>query len=261
MDLVREDEDVELRGEVGESEQLLAGPHPADRVVGVAQDHRPRVRSDERGLEDGEIANVSPLPIAHERRVDRGAAVVFDDRPEGVIDGLLDDDAVAGLRESPDGVSQSRDHASGGDDRHRVDLPAETARLPGGDGLEIGCVRTRVPEDSVGDAFVKRPDDGGGRPMVHVRNPHGQDRLGVPAALTGVPFQRLRVLAVNERIEIELFGHLHAFLPVVEASVRFQAPAANAMRGPERRSGRLRQPPIDRESRLPRTQIAKNLSC
>ena len=113
----------------------------------------------------------------------------------------------------------------------------------------------------MGDAIVKRLDDGGGRPMVHVRNPHGQNRLGVPAALPGVPFQRLRVLAVNERIEVELSGHLHAFLLVVEASMRFQAPAASAMHGPERRSGRLRQPPIDRESRLPRTQIAKNLSC
>ena len=79
VDLVREDDDVEFCGEVGQSEQLLAGPHPADRIVGVAQDHRPGAGIDERRLEGGEIANVSPLPIARERRVDRDAAVVFDD--------------------------------------------------------------------------------------------------------------------------------------------------------------------------------------
>lgn len=116
MDLVRKDEDVELRGKIGKPEQLLTSLYPTDRVVRVTQDHRPRAQSDKRGPGDGEITGVSPLPIAHERHADRGVAIILDNQPERVVDRSLGDGTVAELRENPDGVSQSRDHTSGGDD-------------------------------------------------------------------------------------------------------------------------------------------------
>ena len=88
--------------------ERLALPHPANRIVRAAQDEHSRPRIDDL-LEAVKVH--LPAAIANDQGVlHHPAAVRLHAQGKGIVDGRLDDDAVAGLREGEDRGGQAGEH-------------------------------------------------------------------------------------------------------------------------------------------------------
>ena len=68
--------------------------------MGIAQEQQPGAGARQGRLQCRGIAPISAVGITDQRHRDDCPAVRLDDLPEGVIDGLLDDDDVAGVQAS-----------------------------------------------------------------------------------------------------------------------------------------------------------------
>ena len=201
MDLVGHDDDAVTGGHLRQFGQLVARPHAPHRVVGIAQEQQPGAGARQGRLQCRGIAPISAVGITDQRHRDDCPAVRLDDLPEGVVDGLLNDDGVAGAGQGPHrqcqgGHDAGGDHVPGG-----VDPPVVAAGEPAGQGGVVVGVRFGVAEDSM----AHPPEEGGGHAgrggVVHVRHPQGQGRGGAASLGGEVPLEGAGAGAVVDQVE------------------------------------------------------------
>ena len=83
-------------------QQLLARPDAASRIVRAAEQEELDFILDDFIFKVGKV-NLVVAVLKDERAVDEQAPVLADDLAERVVDGLLQEDGVAGLREAAHG--------------------------------------------------------------------------------------------------------------------------------------------------------------
>ena len=202
VDLVGDHDDAVPARHLGQFVELLAAPHPAHRVVRVAQEQQAGAGARQRVLQGGRVAAVDAVGVARQRHRDDAAAVVLDDLAEGVVDGLLDDDGVARPGQGPHRQRQGGDHPGGDDVPGGVDGPAVAAGEPAGQGGAVGGVGLGVAEDAVAHPPQQGGGDRGRRPVVHVRHPQGQGGGGAAALGGEVPLEAGGAGAVVDEVEL-----------------------------------------------------------
>ena len=202
VDLVGDHHDAVPARHLRQLGQLLAAPHPAHRVVRVAQEQQAGAGARQRLLQGGGVAAVDAVGVPGQRHRDDGAAIVLDDLAEGVVDGLLDDDGVARPGQGPHRQGQGGDHPGGDDVPVGVDGPAVAAGEPAGQGGVVGGVGLGVAEDAVAHPPQQGGGDRGRRAVVHVRHPQGQGGGGAAALGGEVPFEAGGAGAVVDEIEL-----------------------------------------------------------
>jgi hypothetical protein len=174
VDLVGEDPGTVAGGGLGDPLQLLAGGHAAGRVVRAAEDQRPG------SLREGAVDALDVELGPRQRHFDQRAAGLLDHREEGVVDGRVDDDAVARLRDLLQDRRQGADHVGAGGDGGGVDRPAVPPQGEfGEDAAQLGRIRIAAVVEL--DRLQQRPLDRRRQREVHLRNP-GREHVGRVAA-------------------------------------------------------------------------------
>ena len=210
VDLVADDKGAVLHAQLTHAAQLLGSPHPANGIVGVAEN------------EDGGLALEGVLK-GLEVHVVAAVFVLFQGDGQGFAVPVLhrviklavnrsqEQDLITGIGELPHTGAQGRDHAQAEQAALDIGPPAVALLLPVAHGLEIGVGAAGVAEHSLLVARVDGIQDGLGRAQVHVRDPHGDQ---IPAAVPLFQFIvlcRKIVPAVNGLIKIVL--HLISHFP------------------------------------------------
>ena len=201
VDLVGYDDDAVAGGHLRQLCQFVSRPHAPHRIVRIAQEQQSGAGARQGRLQCRGIAPISAVGITDQRHRDDCPAVRLDDLPEGVVDGLLNDDGVAGAGQGPHrqcqgGHDAGGDHVPGG-----VDPPVVAAGEPAGQGGVVVGVRFGVAEDSM----AHPPEEGGGHAgrggVVHVRHPQGQGRGGAASLGGEVPLEGAGAGAVVDQVE------------------------------------------------------------
>ena len=139
----------------------------------------------------------------------KGAPVLPHRPVEGGIDGSLDDDAVPGLGEGPDGGVDAVDHTGGADNPVLLDLPAVAAGHPGADGVIVAVAPARIAPQPRAGHFLQGLDNGRGRAEFHVR--HGQrHHTGLGIGAHQVPLLHLHADAGGNGLVEELIHGRHS---------------------------------------------------
>ena len=201
VNLVGDDQYAVLEADRGDAQQFLARPDAAGRIVRAAEQEELDFILDDLIFKVGKVDLVVAV-FEDERAVDEQAPVLADDLAERVVDGLLQEDGVAGLREAAHGRGQRKDDARRDGQGLRRGRPAVVRCHPVDDGLLVRFLRVGVAEDAVLDAARELFDDGLRRAEVHIGDPERQDALRVAALDGKVVFEARGAAAVDDCIEI-----------------------------------------------------------
>ena len=246
MDLVADDEEVALDGDPAEGLELRSRPDAPRRIVGAAEDEQPS-RSVDPGPQVVEVHRVAPA-VEAEGVADDPAAVVLDGVIEGVIDGRLDDDRVAGAGEGPDDIVQGRHDPGGHGDPVLLDRPAVSPTHPADGGLEERGRREGVSEDAVFDPPPQGFDHGRRGLEVHVGHPQGDGVLDAEDPAGVDPLHGLGPRPVDDLIEgghdtrFPLFLGSLQFAHVLTSSHRFPACHPSSVGAPRQRETGIMSP-------------------
>ena len=201
MDLVGDDQHIVLEADGGDAQQLLARPDAAGRIVRAAEQEELDIIFDNLIFKVRKV-NLVVAVLEDKRAVDELAAVLADDLAERIVDGLLQEDGIAGLREAAHGCGQREDDARRDGQGLRRGRPAVVLCHPVDDGLLVRFLRIGVAEDAVLDAARELRDDGLRRGKVHVGDPERQDALRIAALDGKVVFEARGAAAVDDCIKI-----------------------------------------------------------
>ena len=205
MDLIGDDEHVVLQADGGERRELLEREDAPCGVVRVAEQEELDVVLDDGLLELYEIDLVMAV-FEQQRAVHELAVVVADDGAERVVDGLLDEDGVAGGREGLDGHREREDDARRHDEAISGGRIAVLLAHPAREHLAVRGPRVGVAEDTVLDAARELVEDGLRRAEVHVRHPERQHVLRVAALRGKIVFEAGGTPPVDDFIKIVRHG-------------------------------------------------------
>ena len=177
VDLIGDDPHTVLYADIAHRLQLLTGPDPAHRVVGVAEDE---ILHAVGGLlrKVLQIHSVTAIFIPLQGADHQLTASVVYHVGKGVVHRLLNEDLIGGLGEHGQHHPHTGNHAGGEGHVLRVRQPAVALLLPCGDGLEILGRPPGVAEDALIGAGLDGVHDAGGGLEIHVRDPQGDHIIG-----------------------------------------------------------------------------------
>ena len=207
VDLVGDDENAVLQADITDPLQLLPCPYAADRIVRTAEQIELYAAADDLLFQIRKIDLIA-ASVEGQRAVDQSASEAFDQIAEGIIDGTVDEDAVAFFRKGTDRRGEGEDHAGSLDYPVRVDGKSEVGVKPRGECLKVAVVGSAVSEDSVFCPGMKRPDDRIRYAKIHIGDPERQELIrsaGAGIAGRGV-FDGITVSAVDYGVETAGFS-------------------------------------------------------
>ena len=199
MDLIVNDKHMVSRADLHQALQLLPAPDPPDRVVGITenQDLVPGIPG--HLLQAGKVHLIG-IFLPDQRVVHQLTAAELRRQGKGIVDRLLDDDAIPRFGQQIDQHEDGRHHAAGGDDPLLLTLVTVAALLPPKHRVKI-CLRgAGVPLDHRINEFLQPLPDLRSGKKFHVRRGHGQHirpHIGIDLPHP-LPFARAAGGAVND---------------------------------------------------------------
>ena len=196
VDFVGDNSHVVLRRQLHHVAQFFLAEHPAERIIGTAQDQRPGRRGcvsrflcgDDAaacacgaGCEDLLQGREVERALRSHGHLDRGPPGDVGDLKEGVIGGDWQHDRGASGGELLDGNRHTLDHVGDGANPIGGEAPAEPAFVEPGECFSQLHVVSGVAEIFAVHAVLDGVGNGGAGVEVGLRDPHGDDVLGVAA--------------------------------------------------------------------------------
>ena len=202
VNFVGGDQDAVAAADIPQAPQLFPRPDTAYGVVGAAQQVQLDVVVHDFPFHVVEIDFVPAVP--QDQVAGYAAPVVREDvLAEGVVDRLVDQDRVAGVRKGADRGGQGEDDAWRLDEPGRVEVPAVLRPEPVfQDGAVPGRVGFAVPVDGMFEAAAQGFRNGRRYGKIHIGHPEGQHVFRIAAPFGGVVFQAVCATAVGNHIKV-----------------------------------------------------------
>jgi len=216
VDLVRDEDDVPADADFAQPLDFAARPDPADRIVWIAEDEQTGLRID--FLFQVLEIHDPPAVVAAQGVANEASAVVFDGRVEWVIDGRLDDDAVARPGERLNTEVDRRNDAGRFRQPLAPDVPSMAVPQPADDGIRIGRRRTGIAENRMFRPLSNGFGHGRRTGEIHVGDPHRNDVLQPVSAFADIPLQGSGVPPVGSGVKIVFHDLLRFRLRVRRAA-------------------------------------------
>ncbi len=128
-------------------------------------------------------------------------------KAEGMIDGLLNEDAVALLCEGLHGEEDTRHHPGNVANHLARDVHSMLFLVPTTNAFVVRRVLTSVAQDALFQAFTYGIEDERRCSEVHISHPHRQQVIGAALVLHTVNLYRISSLARNYLVEVVFLHH------------------------------------------------------
>ena len=174
VNLVADNDDIVRLTYIIYARELFTGPHTTHGVVGIAEDEHPRARVTGFRLQVFAI-HLKAIRFVATQSQHTGhnlTTVIAHGREETVIDGRLQDDAIARLGKCLHDDAQCGHHAAGVLYPLALNRPAVPAVEPRDDGLVVAFWHMRITEHAVLHAAAQGFAYGGRCLEIHVGHPH-----------------------------------------------------------------------------------------
>ena len=168
--------------DVAHALKLVAAPHAAGGVVGVAEEQHGGALVGTASLQVVVVDDIA-VGLALELTLGGLAAAVAYRREEAVVDGGEDNHLLTGQGERLDGTAHGCHHTGGVEYPATVDVPLVAAVKPVDDGVVVAVVGEGVAIDGMGGAALHSLAYGGSHLEVHIGHPHGQLALAYAVPL------------------------------------------------------------------------------
>ena len=160
--------------DVTQPQKLLLCPHPADRVVRVAEEKELHLTAAYFFFKIRKIDPVSSVLSLHERVIHNLPAVIADYLRKRIVDRLLQQHRVTRLGERPHRLCQRKNNPRRLDQPGFLHVPSVMPTHPARNRLKVATFRLAVAEDAVRHAARERLLYIGRNLEIHVGNPKRQ---------------------------------------------------------------------------------------